>query len=73
MNHDANELLELICDRIRAVIDPGRVAVARRRQAEVMAGREPDYLTLDYVRSGALGPEDDWPDFDWAEQWHDPA
>lgn len=66
------ELLDRICDRILEVMDTDAVLTARRRQADVMAGREPDYLPMSFGRGGALGPGD-WPSFDWAEQWNDPA
>ncbi len=75
MPANVNDLLDRICDRIARRVDDGRLAAARRRCADVMAGREPDYLPMAFGRPGAL--EDDggngWPRFNWAEQWHDPA
>jgi hypothetical protein len=70
---DAREVLERLCNRIAACIDPDRVHTARRRQADVMAGREPDYLPMSFSVPGPLEGREAWPDYNWAEQWDDPC
>jgi hypothetical protein len=70
--HDTEELLDRICERIRSHGDNSRLDRARRRHSAVMAWREPDYLPISFGRRGMLR-EEEWPQFDWAQQFHDPA
>ncbi|MFW6132528.1 MAG: hypothetical protein ACOC8F_01430 [Planctomycetota bacterium] len=69
---DTEILLDRLCERINQCADRDRLALARRRHEAVMAGRPTDSLPLAFGDGRALGGED-WPAFDWAEQFHDPA
>ncbi len=68
---DVKSLLSRACEAVRERIDPDRIALARRRQADMLAGRESDSIPM---MTGAYWPQrEGWPDFDWYEQFHDPA
>ena len=69
---DVRHLLSRLCGLISERIDARRIAVAKRRQAGVMAGREVDYIPTTFGAPDSLGGEK-LPSFNWAEQWHDPA
>ncbi|MFW6044936.1 MAG: hypothetical protein ACOCR1_04250 [Planctomycetota bacterium] len=73
MSGDTDELLDRICGLIGDNLDTDRIKTARRRSAEVMAGRETDYLPVSYGAGGLPGEDSDWPRFNWAEQFEDPA
>jgi len=68
---DANALLDRICEMVAARIDPRRVADARRRQADMFAWRESDYIPITFGRE--VEEAKDLPSFDWREQFYDPA
>ena len=69
---DVENLLDRICELIAARADAERIATARRRHADVMAGRETDSLPI--VFDAPLPAEvADWPSFGWDERFHDPA
>jgi len=68
---DTAALLDRICERIRERIDPAAIAAAKRRQGDMFAGRESDYIPLIFSRPA--DEADELPCFDWAEQFHDPA
>ena len=68
---DAKSLLKRVLDRAGELLDAERVAQAKRRQADVLAWRQSDYLPILF---GAPVPEAEaLPEFDWAEQFADPA
>lgn len=67
---DVNALLDRLCERLDDLLDADRVATARRRHADMLAGRCSDAIPMKLVKGGAGA---DLPDFDWAEQFHDPA
>ena len=68
---DSGSLLRRVLELASEVLDAERVATARRRQADMFAWREGDYVPVVFGRPvGALA---DLPDFDWAEQFRDPA
>jgi len=74
MDVDVNveDLLDRICEIIASRADVERIATARRRHADVMAGRETDSLPI--VFDGPLPAEaSDWPSFGWDERFHDPS
>ncbi len=72
MPHDVGGLLDRVCEMIAERARPERIAAAKRRHADVMAGRETDYLPIIF---GAPPPREaaDWPSFDWLERFHDPG
>ena len=71
VTRDSKALLDRTLETAAGVLDAGRIAAARRRQADVLAWRDSDYLPILYgVRCEAVA---DLPDFDWAEQFADPA
>jgi len=71
MAEDTNQLLQRIAELILARVSDDRIAVARRRVEDIFAGREPDYIPM--LVAGTAPEKEGMPDFDWAEQWHDPA
>lgn len=71
MSRDAKALLKQVLDLAAEHIDPARVAEAKRRQGDTFAWREGDYLPLFF--RGDLAVLKALPDFDWAEQFDDPA
>ncbi|HOX36418.1 MAG TPA: uroporphyrinogen decarboxylase family protein [Candidatus Brocadiia bacterium] len=63
------DLLERVCEAI--TVNPHALSDGRRRQAATFANREADYLPICF---GAPVPElSGLPDFNWSEQFHDPA
>ncbi len=71
MDADTTSLLNRVLEVAGEVLDGDRVAAAKRRQADMFAWRQSDYVPLVFGRPvEALG---DLPDFDWAVQFHDPA
>jgi len=71
MTPDLPALLDRICEPIAERVDTARIATAKRRHADVLAGRETDYLPM--ILAAPLPPEaDDWPTFGWDERFHDP-
>jgi len=68
---DVTGLLDRVCDLIAARIDADRIADAKRRQADMFAMRPSDSIPILFGR--AVPEAADLPDFDWAEQFHDPA
>ena len=71
MSRDAKDLLKRALEVAGELIDPERVAVSKRRQGASFAWREDEYLPLLFARPiEALAGA---PDFDWTEQYNDPA
>jgi hypothetical protein len=62
-----HRVLEIAAD----VLDGDRIAVARRRQADMLGWRDSDYIPVVY--GGRCEELADAPDFDWAEQFADPS
>ena len=71
MNEDTGSLLKRVAEMIHSHLSADRIAVAKQRQADIFAGREPDYIPI--LFAGQVPESADLPDFDWARQWHDPA
>ena len=71
MSKDAKDLLKRVLDLAGELIDPARVAVSKRRQGATFAWREDEYLPLLFNRE--LPALRDLGDFDWTEQFADPA
>jgi len=68
---DVADLLDRVCDHVAERIDAARIAEVKRRQAAMFAGRARDVLPIIPL---AETPETaGWPDFDWAEQFYNPA
>ena len=71
MTLDSKTLLKQVLDVVAGLVDADRIALAKRRQADALGWRAGDYLPLLFGASApGLG---DLPDFDWAEQFADPA
>ena len=71
MGHDIKTLLDSVCGKIHKHLDITNIHNARRRHADVLTGRETDYLPLSFA---APAPDTgDLPDFDWKQQFNDPA
>jgi len=71
VSDDVKRLLDRVCELIAERIDAGRIAAARRRHADMLAGRTSDYIPMVF---GKTVPETaDLPDFNWHEQFYDPA
>jgi hypothetical protein len=67
----AESLLKRVLDLAGEIIDADRVAAAKRRQADMFAWRQSDSVPIIFgVSVKAL---EGLPDFDWAEQFADPA
>jgi hypothetical protein len=71
MSRDPGALLDRVGDLVAERMDAGRVHTARRRHADILAGRESDYIPMIFGR--AVPEAKDLPNFNWAEQWHNPA
>lgn len=71
MSTDVESLLDRLCELLAARLDGERIAAAKRRHADVLAGRETDYLPI-LFEAPVPAEADDWPDFDWHEQFHEP-
>lgn len=71
MPEPVQALLDRICEMIRKRIDIRRLADARRRHADVLAGRTTDYLPISF--NAPVPTEcDNWPRFGWDERFYDP-
>jgi len=71
VSDDVKRLLDRVCELIAERIDAAQIATARRRHADMLAGRTSDYIPMTF---GQAVPEAaDLPDFNWNEQCHDPA
>jgi len=68
---DAKSLLARVLDIAADVLDADRIRTAKRRQADMLAWRRSDYVPAVFGVEAA--PPRDLPDFDWAEQFDDPA
>lgn len=65
------ETLKRVCALAREKADLQRIETARRRQAAIFEWQEADYIPLNF---GVNVPEiKEIPDYDWQEQFHDPA
>ena len=71
MGDSPEGLLDRVCDLVAGRIDAGRIAAAKRRQADMFALRPSDSIPI--VLGAAVPEAAGLPDFDWAEQFHDPA
>jgi hypothetical protein len=71
MPQSANDLLNRVCDLVAARLDPGRIAAAKRRQAAMLSMRPADAMPV--IFSAPVPQAAGLPDFDWAEQFRDPA
>lgn len=71
MTDDATSLLRRVCEIVSRYVDLDRIAAAKRRQADMLAGRCSDYIPI--VFGKAVAEVSDLPDFDWAERFYDPA
>jgi len=70
MSDNSGALLKRVLDLAGEVLDAGRIADAKRRQADMFAWRQSDYVPAVFGRSvEAIEP---LPDFDWAAQFADP-
>ncbi len=71
MSTDVKPLLKRVLDLAGDALDADRIATAKRRQSDMLGWRASDYVPMIFGRGV---PElADLPDFDWAEQFHDPA
>lgn len=71
MSQDVNDLLDRVCDIIADRLDADRLATAKRRHADMLAGRSSDYMPILFGKPVTSGI--DLPEFNWAEQFGDPA
>ena len=71
MASNINNLIDQVCSLIAQKITPERIEIARRRQADMLAGRTSDYIPI--VFGKAVQETKKLPEFNWAEQFHDPA
>jgi len=71
MDHNAAALLKRVLAIADEVIDPARLADAKRRQADMFAWRQTDSVPV--IFGAGVSALDGLPDFDWAEQFADPA
>ena len=68
---ETKSLLDAVCDSIAERLNADTVATAKMRQADAIAGRSADYIPMTFA---VPVPEAaDMPEFNWAEQFHDPA
>lgn len=71
MSQTSHELLSRVLELADRVMDKGRIALARRRQAAQFAWQGADYIPCVF---GKDVPElAGLPEFDWKVQFHDPA
>jgi hypothetical protein len=71
VSRDVDGLLDRVCDTIAEQMDANRLATAKRRHADMLAGRPSDYVPILFGKPVIDGI--DWPEFNWAEQFYDPA
>ena len=71
MTTDTKALLDRTLEVAAEVLDVDRIATARRRQGDMLGWRDSDYIPI--VFGGRCEALDGLPDFDWAEQFADPA
>jgi hypothetical protein len=71
MAESIQSLLDRVCGMIHRRVDRGRIAAAKRRQADMFAWRQSDSIPILLSQSvpEAEGP----PEFDEYERWHEPA
>lgn len=65
------ECLSRMCELWRQAVDADRVRRTQRRHAAAFAFAETDYVPLRF--GAAVTDLNDWPEYDWAEQFHDPV
>jgi len=71
LEKDAKSLLKQTLELADDLLDADRVAQAKRRQADMFAWRESDFVPIIFgLRVQSL---EGLPDFDWTEQFFDPA
>lgn len=70
MAEDVQGLLHSICEVIAERLDADRVETAKRRHADMLAGRPSDYIPLKFGRSVSASFESTG--FDWRERFYDP-
>jgi hypothetical protein len=68
---NSGELLKRVLDLAARTLNDPRLAQARRRQADTFAWRESDYIPI--VFAAPIEALEGLPEFDWAEQFADPA
>ena len=71
MPEDAKSLLSRVVDLAGETLDPACIETAKRRQGDMFAWRESDYVPITF--GVAVEQLVGLPDFDWAEQFADPA
>ncbi|MBN1345830.1 MAG: hypothetical protein JXQ73_24275 [Phycisphaerae bacterium] len=70
MAEDVKALLDHVCDTIAERANPARIATAKRRHADMLAGRASDYIPMLFGRPASLSFE--LQSYDWKERFHDP-
>ncbi|KKT04476.1 MAG: hypothetical protein UV78_C0032G0008 [Parcubacteria group bacterium GW2011_GWA2_43_17] len=72
MDNNVEQLIDMVCEKISKYLVPKRIATAKRRMAGVLAEQPVDYLPM-VVITKTVASVEQLPEFDWAQQWHDPA
>ena len=73
MSTDVTSLLDRICDIVSENIDADCIAAAKRRHAATLAWCDADYIPIQFGREYKALDKEQFPEFNWSEQWHDPA
>jgi hypothetical protein len=68
---DVREAVERACDLAHRYFDPEKNARTRQRQAATLAWEPVDYLPI--IFDVKVLEADTLPEYDWQEQWYDPA
>ena len=63
--------VDRICEAARQFLSIDRIGKAKRRHADVFAWRRPDYLPI--LFNSELPELAELPEYNWKEQWEDPA
>jgi hypothetical protein len=71
MAKNVTDLLSRVCEMIAKRIDFGRIADAKRRQADMFAWRTSDCIPI--LLGKPVAEAHGLPGFDLVERWHDPA
>ena len=71
MDPSPADLLHRVLDLAAGRLDASRIADAKRRHADMFRWEESDYVPI--VFGGPVPEVDGLPDFDWAQQFADPA
>jgi hypothetical protein len=70
LSEDIRSLIDRLCGWIAERLDADAVATAKRRHADVLAGRETDYLPV--IFETPMPETAEMPDFDWRQRFEDP-